>query len=195
MHFVPAPLEGAFIIDIEPAADHRGSFARTYCAREFELHGLTATFVQCNVSMNLKRGTLRGLHYQAPPETEGKLVRCTRGSVFDVIVDLRPESQTYKRYFALELSAATGKSLFIPEGFAHGFQTLEDDVELFYQMTNFYAPDSAAGLRFDDPELGIAWPLPVTRISEKDLLWPLMTGWENPFKNVPATRSGKRVDS
>lgn len=195
MRFFPAPLEGAFIIDIEPTADHRGSFARTYCAREFERHGLTARFVQCNVSMNLKRGTLRGLHYQAPPDTEGKLVRCIRGSVFDVIVDLRAESRTYKRYFALELTAATGKSLFIPEGFAHGFQTLEDDVELFYQMTNFYAPDSAAGLRFDDPELGIPWPLPVTRISEKDLLWPLMAGWENPFKGVPATRNGKQGDS
>jgi dTDP-4-dehydrorhamnose 3,5-epimerase len=170
--FEPTPLAGAYLIELERHEDDRGFFARTFCQRELAEHQLEASFVQCNVSFNSRRGTLRGLHFQAPPHGEAKLVRCTRGSLFDVIVDLRPDSESLAQHFAVVLSAAEGNQLYIPEGFAHGFQTLEDDTEVFYQMSAFYVPEAARGYRFDDPTFAIAWPQPVTCISEKDRQLP-----------------------
>jgi dTDP-4-dehydrorhamnose 3,5-epimerase len=174
MQFLATALPGAFVLEPQPMADERGLFARTFCAREFAEHGLTSRLVQCSVSYNRQKGTLRGLHYQRSPHEEAKLVRCTAGAVYDVIVDLRPGSSTYLQHFGVELSARSRRSLFVPEMFAHGFQTLEDDTEVFYQMSQFYAPDHAAGLRYNDPELGIAWPLPVSVMSDKDRTWPLV---------------------
>jgi dTDP-4-dehydrorhamnose 3,5-epimerase len=193
MRFIETTLQGAFIIDLERYDDRRGFFARTYCAREFEAHNLISSFVQCNTSFNYQRGTLRGLHYQAPPHLEAKLVRCTRGSIYDVIVDLRPDSASFGAHFALELSPANGRSLHIPAGFAHGFQTLEDETEVFYQMSNYYVADCAAGLRYDDAEIGICWPLPVSVISEKDLNWPSLADWQNPFKSPPSESTAEIV--
>ncbi|HEY0789639.1 MAG TPA: dTDP-4-dehydrorhamnose 3,5-epimerase [Chthoniobacterales bacterium] len=174
MEFVPTGLPGAFVLEPQPMADERGLFARTFCAREFAEHGLTSKLVQCSVSYNRQKGTLRGLHYQRSPQEEAKLVRCTAGAVYDVIVDLRPGSATYLQHFGVELSASSRRSLFVPEMFAHGFQTLEDDTEVFYQMSQFHAPDHAAGLRYNDPALGIDWPLPVSVMSDKDRTWPLV---------------------
>jgi dTDP-4-dehydrorhamnose 3,5-epimerase len=172
MIFIETPLKGAYTIDIEPRTDDRGFFARTFCVREFEQHGLDAATVQCNVSFNLAAGTLRGMHYQAPPVIEAKLVRCVRGGIHDVIVDLRTQSPTYQRHFAVELTADNRRALFIPKSFAHGFQTLCDETEVEYQMSEFYKPGSGCGFRFDDPAFAIEWPLPVTIISEQDLRWP-----------------------
>ncbi len=173
MRFLPTKLEGAFIIEAEPAEDSRGLFARTFGAREFKEHGLATVFVQCSTSFSVRRGTLRGMHYQGPPACEAKLVRCVAGAVYDVIVDLRPESPTYLQHVGVELTARNRRSIYVPEMFAHGFQTLEDNAEVFYQISEFYAPDKATGLRFDDPKLGIVWPLPVSCISEKDQNWAL----------------------
>ncbi|MGB2655142.1 MAG: dTDP-4-dehydrorhamnose 3,5-epimerase, partial [Candidatus Acidiferrum sp.] len=156
--FTETKLRGAFVIELEKHADHRGFFARTYCQREFESHKLNTCFVQCNVSFNKLKGTLRGMHFQASPHEEAKLIRCTRGSVYDVIVDLRPESATFREYVSVVLSAENGKMLYVPEEFAHGFQTLEDNTEVFYQMSQFYAPEHARGVRWNDPAFGIAWP-------------------------------------
>jgi dTDP-4-dehydrorhamnose 3,5-epimerase len=175
MRFQALPLAGAYVIEPEPHEDERGLFARTFCAREFAEHGLANGFVQCNTSWNARRGTVRGLHYQRQPASEVKLVRCTAGALWDVIVDHRPESPTYLRHHAVTLSSANRLALYIPEMFAHGFQTLEDGTEVFYQMTEFYTPQAAAGLRYDDPALGVPWPLPVGAISEKDREWPLLT--------------------
>jgi len=175
MIFSETPLKGAYTIDIEPRTDDRGFFARTFCVREFEQHGLNAAAVQCNVSFNLAAGTLRGMHFQAPPVSEAKLVRCVRGRIHDVIVDLRAESPTYQRHFAVELSASSRRALFIPKSFAHGFQTLCDETEVEYQMSEFYTPGFGCGFRFDDPAFAIRWPLPVTIISEQDLRWPLFS--------------------
>ncbi len=174
MRFVPTALAGAYIIEVEPHDDSRGFFARTFCSREFAEHGLESDFVQCSVSMNRARGTLRGMHYQLPPAGEVKLVRCTAGAVHDVIVDLRPDSPTYLQHFSVDLTAQNRCALYVPKLFAHGFQTLEDDTEIFYQMSEFYAPDKSAGVRFDDPKLGILWPLPVAAIADKDRGWPLL---------------------
>ena len=174
MRFVPTALAGAYTIEVEPHEDSRGFFARTFCAREFAEHGLETNFVQCSVSMNRTRGTLRGMHYQLPPAGEAKLVRCTAGAIRDVIVDLRQNSQTYLQHFSVELTAQNRCALYVPKTFAHGFQTLEDDTEIFYQMSEFYSPDKSAGVRFDDPKLGIQWPLPVAAIAEKDRTWPLL---------------------
>jgi dTDP-4-dehydrorhamnose 3,5-epimerase len=168
MRFLPTKLEGAFVIEVEPAEDSRGLFARTFCAREFEKHGLATTFVQCSTSFSVRRGTLRGLHYQRPPACEAKLVRCVAGALYDVIVDLRPASPTYLQHVGVELTARNRRSIYVPEMFAHGFQTLEDDTEVLYQISEYYAPDKATGLRFDDPRLGIHWPLPVSSMSDKD---------------------------
>lgn len=168
-------LSGAYVIELEPHADERGYFGRSYCVREFEAHGLDPRVVQCNVSYNRQRGTLRGMHYQAAPDAEAKLVRCTRGAVYDVIVDLRPESTTFCEWRGVELSAEPGvpaRMVYVPEGFAHGFQTLEDDSEVFYQMSEFYAAQSARGVRWDDPAFGIEWPEPVRVISERDRTYP-----------------------
>jgi dTDP-4-dehydrorhamnose 3,5-epimerase len=174
MRFIATKLEGACIVEPEPHQDNRGLFARTFCAHEFRNQGLAETFVQCNTSWNAHKGTVRGLHYQLSPSCEAKLVRCTAGGVWDVIVDLRPESPTYLQHVGVELSARNRRALYIPEMFAHGFQTLEDGTEVFYQMSEFYTPESARGLRHDDPKLGIRWPLPVTSISEKDEKWALL---------------------
>jgi dTDP-4-dehydrorhamnose 3,5-epimerase len=174
MHFIPTKLTGVWIVQPQLHEDRRGFFARTYCAREFCEHGLADTFVQCNTSWNARKGTVRGLHYQLPPSSEVKLVRCTAGALLDVIVDLRRESPTYLQHVAVELSASNRLALYIPEMFGHGFQTLADGTEVFYQMSEFYAPKLARGLRYDDPKLGIKWPLPVTSISEQDLSWSFM---------------------
>ena len=174
MRFTDTNLAGAFIIDREPLEDSRGFFARTFCAREFAQRGLAASFVQCSVSVNRKEGTLRGLHFQRPPSAEAKLVRCTAGGVYDVIVDLRQDSPTYLQHIGVELTAGNGRAVYVPEMFAHGFLTLEDNTEVFYQMNAFHAPELAAGLRYDDPRLGIRWRLAVSVISEKDQQWPLL---------------------
>ena len=172
MLFHALPLEGAFRIEIEPIGDHRGFNARSFCAREFETHGLRSRFVQTNVIANGPRGTLRGFHYQVPPHTETKLFRVTRGAIHDVIIDLRPSSPTYRRWIAVELSATAHIMLYVPEGFAQGFQTLADDTELTYQVSAFYAPDHGRGIRHDDPAFGIPWPLEPSVISDKDRSWP-----------------------
>ncbi len=174
MIFTPTKLAGAYIIEPEPRADARGFFARTFCAREFGVKGLVTTFVQCSVSVNRRRGTLRGMHYQEPPACEAKLVRCTSGALYDVMVDLRPESPTYLQHLGVELTAQNRRALYIPEMFAHGLQTLADETEVFYQISQYYAPDKSTGLRFDDPKLGIQWPLPVAEINDKDRFWPLL---------------------
>jgi dTDP-4-dehydrorhamnose 3,5-epimerase len=168
VRFAETPLRGAFVIELDLLADERGHFARTFDADEFAAHGLDPEVVQCNTSLNARCGTLRGMHYQADPDGEAKLVRCTRGSVFDVAVDLRPGSETFRRWFGVELSAAGGRMLYIPVGMAHGFQTLEDDTELDYQMSHRYVPEAARGVRFDDPAFGIEWPLPAPIVSERD---------------------------
>jgi len=172
MIFRETPLAGAWVLEPERIADERGFFARTYCRRDFATRGLDPTIAQCSVSFNHRRGTLRGLHFQAAPHEEVKLVRVTRGAVWDVIVDLRPESPTYTRHFSVVLSAEDRNELYIPQGMAHGFQTLEDGTEVFYQISEFYAPESARGYRWDDPALAIPWPEPVTVISGKDRQLP-----------------------
>jgi dTDP-4-dehydrorhamnose 3,5-epimerase len=174
MHFAATPLEGVWIVQSPPHRDHRGLFARTYCAREFGAQGLMDSFVQCNTSWNARKGTIRGLHYQLPPSSEAKLVRCTAGALLDVIVDLRPASPTYLGTYSVELTAANRLALYIPELFAHGFQTLEDSTEVFYQMTEFYDPKLGRGLRYNDPKLGIHWPLSVASISTQDISWPFL---------------------
>jgi dTDP-4-dehydrorhamnose 3,5-epimerase len=178
MIFTETRLPNAFVIDPEPYADERGLFARTFCAREFAEHGLDPTTVQCNVSLNRRKGTMRGMHWQAAPHQEAKLVRCTHGAIYDVIVDLRPESPTFGEHVGVELTAANRRMLYVPEGFAHGFLTLEDDTEVFYQMSEFYEPDAARGLRHDDPALGIDWPAEVRVVSERDRSWPDWKGAE-----------------
>jgi dTDP-4-dehydrorhamnose 3,5-epimerase len=174
MKFRETRLSGAFIIELEPHADERGFFARTFCTREFSAHGLETEFVQCNLSLNHHKGTLRGLHFQSAPRGEAKLVRCIRGAIWDVIVDLRPGSPTFGSHEALELSAENRCALYIPKSFAHGFQTLLDSSEVFYQMSDPYVPDASAGIRAEDTVLGIKWPLPVTQISDKDRKLPLL---------------------
>jgi dTDP-4-dehydrorhamnose 3,5-epimerase len=165
-------LAGAYVLDIEPVEDERGHFARVMCSADFNDHGLVGTFVQGSQSYNRRRGTLRGMHFQHPPHAEVKLVRCVQGAIHDVIVDLRPGSPTYLRWEGFELSVANGRALYVPEGFAHGFITLADDTYVTYQISHPYTPGAAGGLRYDDPEIGIAWPEPVAVISERDLGWP-----------------------
>ena len=178
MLFKETRLKGAYTIELEPIEDERGFFARSFCVREFEKYGLNPRIVQCNISYNKKKGILRGMHYQTAPHQEAKIVSCTKGSVFDVIIDLRPDSPTYCQWFAVELTAhcspltANYKMLYIPEGFAHGFQTLEDETVVYYQMSEFYHPECARGVRFDDPAFGIEWPLTINAISEKDMRYP-----------------------
>lgn len=172
MIFEETPLAGAFVISIEPIEDERGFFARSFCVQELEARGLCARVAQCNISYNRRRGTLRGLHLQRPPHEEIKLVRCTAGGIHDVIVDLRHGSPTFARHFGVELSAANRKTLYVPAGFAHGFQSLEDDTEVFYQMSHAFAPQAAAGFRWNDPAFGIRWPLEVTVISARDRGYP-----------------------
>jgi len=166
--FTETKLKGSYIIDIEPIEDERGFFARSWCRKEFAAHGLNPDLVQCNISYNKKKGTLRGMHYQAAPHGEVKLVRCTRGSIYDVIVDLREGSETLRQWVGFELSQENRRLLYIPEGFAHGFQTLEDNTEVFYQMSEYYMPEYARGIRWDDSALSIEWPLKKTIVSSKD---------------------------
>ncbi|MFN9174560.1 MAG: dTDP-4-dehydrorhamnose 3,5-epimerase [Synechocystis sp.] len=170
MKILETDLKGAYLIETEPIFDDRGFFARSWCQREFLEQGLNPNLVQCNISFNLKKGTLRGMHYQSQPHEEVKLVRCTRGSIYDVIVDIRPDSSTFKSCFAVELRSEKYNMLYIPEGFAHGFLTLEDNTEVFYQMSDFYYPELAKGIRWDDPLFAIKWPkVSQPIISEKDL--------------------------
>lgn len=168
MRFQPTGFDGLYVVEIEPHCDQRGFFARTWCAREFETAGLEGRLVQCSVSFNLRRGTLRGMHYQTPPAEEVKLVRCTAGSVHDVVIDVRPESLTYLNHFAVELSAENRRALYIPGGFAHGFQTLADRTEVFYQMSEFFAPEYARGIRWNDPRFSIEWPITDPIIIDRD---------------------------
>jgi dTDP-4-dehydrorhamnose 3,5-epimerase len=168
----PTDLPGAYVIEQERHADERGFFARTWCAQELSARGLEAALAQCSVSFNRRRGTLRGLHYQAPPHAEVKVVRCTRGAVYDVAVDLRPDSPSFRRWTAAELTADNGRALYIPRGFAHGLYVLADDTEVTYQISAPYAPEAARGLRWDDPFLGVDWPGPVEVIAPRDREFP-----------------------
>jgi dTDP-4-dehydrorhamnose 3,5-epimerase len=172
MKFTPTDLAGAWLVDVEPAADERGFFARTWCRREFAEHGIDCDFVQASVSYNRSAGTLRGMHFQRAPHDETKLVRCVRGAIHDVIVDIRPGSATYGRWIGVELSAENRRGLLVPQGFAHGFLTLADDTEVFYQISAYYTPGHAGGLRYDDPALAIEWPIEATVIADKDRRWP-----------------------
>ena len=174
MIFSESPLPGAFIVDLELHSDERGFFARSYCPDEFAARGLTTPLQQCSVSYNARKGTLRGLHYQAAPHEEHKLVRCTAGAIFDVIVDIRPQSRHYKRWFGTELSAQNRRALFIPAGFAHGFITLSDDAEVYYMISVSYSPAHAQGFRWNDPAFGIQWPLSPSVISPRDAAYPLL---------------------
>ena len=176
MQFHATALSGAYLIELEPVRDDRGFFARSFCVEEFAAHSLETKFLQHSVSFSSRRGTLRGMHYQQAPHQEVKLVRCGRGTIWDVIVDIRPSSPTYRQWQGFELSSANGRQLYIPEGFAHGFQALTDDVEVTYLISEPYRAEAAAGLRHDDPAFGITWPLPVTVISDKDLHWPDFKG-------------------
>lgn len=171
MNFIETCLKGAFIIEIERRVDNRGFFARAFCQREFRDHGLKPVIAQSNIAFNHKKGTLRGMHFQYPPAAETKIVRCTRGAILDIIVDLRPESATYLEHVAVELTADNGRSLYVPERFAHGYQVLEDRTETSYQVGEFYTPGAEGGLLYDDPRLGLDWPLSVTEISSKDAAW------------------------
>jgi dTDP-4-dehydrorhamnose 3,5-epimerase len=166
--FTETKLEGAFIIDLERRNDERGFFARAFCQNEFREHGLKPTIAQANIASNLKKGTLRGMHFQYPPAAETKLVRCTRGAIVDIIVDLRPESRTYLEHIAVELNDDNMTALYVPERVAHGYQALRDGTDTSYQVGEFYTPDAEGGLRYDDPLLGLQWPLPVSVISPKD---------------------------
>ena len=172
MIFAKTKLEGTYLIELEKKYDRRGFFARVWCQNEFTVHGLIARLVQINLSFNKHRGTLRGMHYQVAPFEESKLVRCTRGGIYDVIIDLRPASSTYKQWIGVELTADNYKMLYVPKGFAHGFQTLEDHTEVTYQVSQFYAPQAERGVRYDDPAFSIVWPLDVRVISDKDSHWP-----------------------
>ncbi|MCK6453098.1 MAG: dTDP-4-dehydrorhamnose 3,5-epimerase [Alphaproteobacteria bacterium] len=174
MIFRETALEGAYVIELERYSDERGHFARAWCRDEFARRGLCAEFVQSNVSVNPFRGTLRGMHFQIPPHGEVKMVRCVRGAVFDVAVDLRPGSPSWGKWFGVELTPQSGLMSYIPAGFGHGFQTLVDDCEVDYLVSAFYEPKASSGVRHDDPVLGIEWPLQVTRISERDRTWPLL---------------------
>lgn len=172
MNFHDTKLAGVFEIHLDAKPDERGFFARSWCQEEFEEHGLNPKLVQCNVSFNTRKGTLRGMHYQAAPYPEAKLVRCTRGAIYDVVVDLRPNSPTFKQWIGAELTGTERNMLYIPEGCGHGFLTLKDETEVFYQMSEFYHPESARGVRWDDPAFQIVWPAEVQVISERDRTYP-----------------------
>jgi dTDP-4-dehydrorhamnose 3,5-epimerase len=172
MIFLETKIAGAFEIQIEPSRDDRGFFARTWCEKEFRDHGLEHKLVQCSISFSPQKGTLRGLHYQAAPFQESKVVRCTQGAIYDVVVDLRPQSATFKSWIAVVLTAENHRTVYVPKGCAHGCLTLEDDTEVFYQMSEFSSPESARGVRWDDPTFRIVWPEKVVVISERDKSYP-----------------------
>lgn len=168
MIFKETELKGAFIIDLEPLQDDRGFFARSFCQNEFKSLGLQSTVAQCNLAFNRSRGTIRGMHYQTPPHAEAKLVTCTHGTIYDVIIDLRLDSPTYTKWLAIELTESRKQMLYVPEGFAHGYQTLTDDTEIFYHMFNFYSQAAAQGIRWDDPFFKIPWPIAKPLVSDRD---------------------------
>jgi dTDP-4-dehydrorhamnose 3,5-epimerase len=182
MKFTETKLAGAFLIDLERREDNRGFFARTFCQNEFAEHGLNTTIAQANVAFNRYKGTLRGMHFQFPPAAESKLVRCPRGAIVDIIVDLRPESSTYLEHVAVELNEENGTALYVPARFGHGYQVLADDTETTYQVGEFYTPEVEGGLRYDDPRLDLTWPLPVAEISDKDKAWALLDEYEPELK-------------
>lgn len=173
MKFEETSLKDAWIIDLEPFVDARGYFARTFCANEFTAHGIDPKFVQSNLSHNHKRGTVRGMHIQNAPAEESKLIRCVQGALYDIIIDLRPNSPTYLMHLGVELTADNKRMLYVPKGFAHGYQALQDDTEAMYMVGEFYTPEYERGFRYNDPIFAIQWPLPVEFISEKDAAWPL----------------------
>ena len=175
MIFNETGLRGAFVIELERRGDERGFFARAFCMREFEAHGLKPVIAQANVAVSKSKGTLRGMHFQFPPAAETKLVRCTKGAILDIIVDLRPESPTYLEHVAVDLDEENQRALYVPERFAHGYQTLTENTHTSYQVGEFYAPQHEGGLKYDDPRLGLKWPLPVTSISPKDGQWKLLS--------------------
>lgn len=172
MKFSETALKGAFIIEPERIEDERGFFARTFCRREFEARGLNPDLVQCSISFNHQRATLRGMHYQSAPHAEAKLVRCTRGAIYDVIIDLRPQSPTFRRWVAVDISAENHLMVYVPEGFAHGFQTLQDETEVSYYISEFYSPERARGVRWNDPAFAIGWPIADPVISVRDQTHP-----------------------
>src|SRR3954464_1265027 len=178
MIFIETELKGAFVLQIERREDERGFFGRAFCQHEFEAHGLKPIIAQVNVGSNRKKGTVRGMHFQYPPAAETKLVRCTRGAILDIIVDLRPESPTYLRHVAVELSEDNQRALYVPERFAHGYQALRDNTDTSYQVGEFYTPSAEGSLRYDDPRLGLRWPLPLTVISDKDRVAPVIADVE-----------------
>jgi len=182
MIFTETKLKGAYFIDIDRKEDSRGFFARAFCRKEFEAHGLKPAIAQANVAFNHRKGTLRGMHFQYPPAAETKLVRCTRGAILDIIVDLRPESPTYLQHIAVELTEDNQRSLYVPERFAQGYEVLRDETEISYQVGEFYTPIAEGGLLFSDPNLGLKWPLPVSVISEKDSSWKLLNEIEVELK-------------
>jgi dTDP-4-dehydrorhamnose 3,5-epimerase len=174
VRFTEASVVGAKVIDPSPIEDDRGRFMRAWCAREFAGNGIEFTPVQANMGFSRKKGTVRGMHFQSVPALEAKLVRCTRGSIFDVVLDLRPQSDTYRKWHGVELSASNGRMLFVPEGCAHGYQTLEEGTEMYYMASEYYTPAAVGGVRFDDPAFLIEWPLPAAAVSDQDRNWPLM---------------------
>jgi dTDP-4-dehydrorhamnose 3,5-epimerase len=188
MIFTETKLKGAFIIDIEPREDNRGFFARAFCQNEFTAHGLKPLIAQANVAYNKVKGTVRGMHFQIPPAAETKLVRATRGAIVDIIVDLRPESPTYLQHVSVELNEDNHRALYVPERFAHGYQVLADKTETSYQVGEFYSPPNERALRWDDPLLGLTWPLPMTVISEKDRVAPLLETWGDRLKQEMTIR-------
>jgi dTDP-4-dehydrorhamnose 3,5-epimerase len=183
MNFTETKLKGAYVIDIERHEDDRGFFARAFCQHEFSDLQLEPVIAQANIAFNYKKGTVRGMHFQYPPAAETKIVRCTRGVILDIIVDLRPESRTYLEHVAVELTAENHRSLYVPERFAHGYQVLEDRTETSYQVGEFYAPGMEGGLYYADPRLGLEWPLPVTEISPKDAAWETLDAIEDELKS------------
>jgi dTDP-4-dehydrorhamnose 3,5-epimerase len=182
LRFSETRLRGAYVIDVEPHEDSRGFFARVWCRREFEDQGLVAELAQCSIAYNRRKGTLRGMHYQKAPHEEVKLVRCTKGAVYDVIIDLRPASESFRQWVGVELSEANHRTLYVPQGFAHGYITLKDDSELFYQMSEYYVPGAGAGVRWNDPAFNIEWPdVGDILIAERDQGWPLMEAAGGPL--------------
>jgi dTDP-4-dehydrorhamnose 3,5-epimerase len=182
MIFTETKLKGAFVIDIERREDLRGFFARAFCQNEFKAHGLKPIIAQANIASSFKKGTVRGMHFQYPPAAESKLVRATRGAILDIIVDLRPESASYLQHVAVELNEESQRALYVPERFAHGYQTIRDNTDTSYQVGEFYTPEAEGGLMYNDPRLGLNWPMPVTVISEKDQKFPLLKHIEAELK-------------